>query len=55
MGRVCAELTHAENGIRKPYILAVVLLEDSANTHMEWANKAFEEFDYKDGFSMIYE
>ena len=55
MGRICAELAHVENGIKKPYILAIVLLEDSADTHMEWAKKAFEEFDYKDGFSMLYE
>ena len=55
MGRICAELTYVESGIRKPYILTVVLLEDSADTHMEWAKKAFEEFNYKDGFSMLYE
>ncbi len=55
MGKVCVELTHTEDGIKKPHILTVVLLEDSADTYMEWAKKAFEEFNYKDGFTMLYE
>ena len=55
MGGVCVELTHVEDGIKKPYILAIVLLEDSAETHMRWAKKAFEEFNYKDGFKMLFQ
>ena len=44
-----------ENGIKKPYILTIVLLEDTAETHMKWAKKSFETFDYRNGFSMLYE
>lgn len=55
MGRVCVELAYVEDSIKKPYILSIVLLEDSADTHIKWAKEAFEEFDYKNGFSMLYE
>ena len=55
IGKVCAELTHTENSTKKPYILTIVFLENNTKEHMKQAQEAFEMFDYKNGFSMLYE
>lgn len=51
IGRVCVELAYAG----APRILAVVLFEDSADTHMKWVKEEFKNFNCKEGFTMLNE
>lgn len=46
IGKICTELTYVEDEIKKPYILALVLPVDNAETHMKLAKKAFENYIY---------
>lgn len=54
IGKICAELTHIEHKIEKPYILTIVL-KNNTDTDLEQIKNKFEKFDYTNGFSMLYE